>query len=84
MGDMGKPLPASRLATLPVISHTAVITQVDLLQAFLEPFLKGGDACSSRDGLRISVRCTGAPPPARAGAADTSKCGLSTPRTLGS
>lgn len=41
MGDMGKPLPASRLAILPATSHTAVITQVDLLMAFIEPFLKG-------------------------------------------
>jgi len=41
MGDMGKPLPASRLAILPATSHTAVITQVDLLSAFVEPFLKG-------------------------------------------
>jgi pimeloyl-ACP methyl ester carboxylesterase len=41
MGDMGKPLPASRLAILPATSHTAVITQVDLLLAFIEPFLKG-------------------------------------------
>jgi pimeloyl-ACP methyl ester carboxylesterase len=41
MGDMGKPLPASRLAVLPATSHTAVITQVDLLHAFIEPFLKG-------------------------------------------
>ena len=41
MGDMGKPLPASRLAVLPATSHTAVITQVDLLSAFVEPFLKG-------------------------------------------
>jgi pimeloyl-ACP methyl ester carboxylesterase len=41
MGDMGKPLPASRLAVLPATSHTAVITQVDLLVAFIEPFLKG-------------------------------------------
>jgi pimeloyl-ACP methyl ester carboxylesterase len=41
MGDMGKPLPASRLAILPATSHTAVITQADLLQAFMEPFLKG-------------------------------------------
>jgi len=41
MGDMGKPLPASRLAVLPATSHTAVITQVDLLQALIEPFLKG-------------------------------------------
>src|ERR671938_1455946 len=40
-GDMGKPLPASRLAILPATSHTAVITQVDLLHALIEPFLKG-------------------------------------------
>jgi pimeloyl-ACP methyl ester carboxylesterase len=41
MGDMGNPLPASRLAVLPATAHTAVITQVDLLSAFIEPFLKG-------------------------------------------
>jgi pimeloyl-ACP methyl ester carboxylesterase len=41
MGDMGKPLPASRLAVLPATSHTAIITQVDLLMGFIEPFLKG-------------------------------------------
>ena len=41
MGDMGQPLPASRLAVLPATSHTAVITQPDLLLAFIEPFLKG-------------------------------------------
>ncbi|MEP0823473.1 MAG: alpha/beta hydrolase [Ignavibacterium sp.] len=41
MGDMGKPLPASRLAVLPATSHTAVINQPDLLLAFIEPFLKG-------------------------------------------
>jgi pimeloyl-ACP methyl ester carboxylesterase len=41
MGDMGKPLPASRLAVLPATSHTAVVTQTDLLVAFIEPFLKG-------------------------------------------
>jgi pimeloyl-ACP methyl ester carboxylesterase len=41
MGDMGKPLPASRLAVLPATSHTAVITQPDLLYSFIEPFLKG-------------------------------------------
>ena len=40
-GDMGKPLAASRLAVLPATSHTAVITQVDLLHALIEPFLKG-------------------------------------------
>lgn len=38
MGDMGKPLPASRLAVLPATSHTAVISQPDLLHAFVEPF----------------------------------------------
>jgi pimeloyl-ACP methyl ester carboxylesterase len=41
MGDMGKPLPASRVAVMPATSHTAVITQPDLLHAFIEPFLKG-------------------------------------------
>ncbi len=40
MGDQGKPLPASRLAVLPATSHTAVITQTDLLLGFIEPFLK--------------------------------------------
>lgn len=41
MGDMGTPLPASRLAILPATSHTAVINQVDLLYGFTEPFLQG-------------------------------------------
>lgn len=41
MGDMGKPLPASRFAVLPATSHTAVIGQSDLLLALIEPFLKG-------------------------------------------
>jgi pimeloyl-ACP methyl ester carboxylesterase len=41
MGDMGKPLAASRLAVLPATAHTAVITQPELLIAFIEPFLKG-------------------------------------------
>jgi pimeloyl-ACP methyl ester carboxylesterase len=41
MGDMGQPLPASRLAIMPATSHTAVITQPDLLHGFIEPFLKG-------------------------------------------
>jgi pimeloyl-ACP methyl ester carboxylesterase len=41
MGDLGKPLPASRLAILPATSHTAIVTQADLLQAIVEPFLKG-------------------------------------------
>lgn len=41
MGDMGEPLPASRLAILPATSHTAVIYQVDLLHSFIEPFLNG-------------------------------------------
>lgn len=39
MGDMGQPLPASRLAVMPATSHTAVISQVDMLIAFIEPFL---------------------------------------------
>jgi pimeloyl-ACP methyl ester carboxylesterase len=41
MGDMGKPLSPSRLAVMPATSHTAVITQPELLHAFIEPFLKG-------------------------------------------
>jgi len=41
MGDMGKPLPASRLAVLPATAHTAVIAQVDVLMSFIEPFLRG-------------------------------------------
>jgi pimeloyl-ACP methyl ester carboxylesterase len=41
MGDMGKPLSASRLAVMPATSHTAVISQPDLLMAFIDPFLKG-------------------------------------------
>ncbi len=41
MGDMGKPLAASRLAILPATSHTAVINQPDLLLALIEPFLRG-------------------------------------------
>ncbi len=41
MGDMGKPLAASRLAVMPATSHTAVISQPDLLMAFIAPFLKG-------------------------------------------
>ena len=41
MGDMGQPLPASRLAILPATSHTAVIGQVDLLMGLVEPFLQG-------------------------------------------
>lgn len=40
MGDMGEPLPASRLAVLPATSHTAVINQTELLHGFIEPFLK--------------------------------------------
>jgi pimeloyl-ACP methyl ester carboxylesterase len=41
MGDMGQPLPASRLAVMPATSHTAVITQPELLHAFIEPYLQG-------------------------------------------
>ena len=41
MGDMGVPLPQSRLAIMPATSHTAVISQTDLLYAFIEPFLAG-------------------------------------------
>ena len=35
------PPPASRLAVLPATSHTALIGQVELLHAVIEPFLKG-------------------------------------------
>jgi len=41
MGDMGQPLPASRLAILPATSHTAVINQPQTLAVFIEAFLKG-------------------------------------------
>ena len=42
MGDLpGYTLPASRLAVMPATPHTSVITQPDLLVAFVEPFLKG-------------------------------------------
>lgn len=41
MGDMGQPLPASRLAVLPATSHTAVIGQAELLHQLIEPFLSG-------------------------------------------
>jgi pimeloyl-ACP methyl ester carboxylesterase len=44
MGDMGKPLADARLAIMPATSHTAVITQVDMLHSFIEPFLKGETA----------------------------------------
>jgi len=41
MGDMGQPLPASRLAILPATSHTALIAQADLLHPIVERFLRG-------------------------------------------
>jgi len=41
MGDMGNSLPESRLAILPATSHTAVISQPEILISFIEPFLKG-------------------------------------------
>lgn len=41
MGDMGKPLSASRLAVLPATSHTAVIGQADLLHTHIDAFLNG-------------------------------------------
>ena len=41
MGDMGNPLPASRLAILPATSHTAIINQPELLHMLIEPFLQG-------------------------------------------
>jgi len=54
MGDMGKPLPASRLAVLPATSHTAVITQTDLLHSFIEPFLKGETPKGFQDSTRTA------------------------------
>jgi len=60
MGDMGQPLPASRLAVLPATSHTAVITQSDLLLAVIEPFLKGETPKSffqDSDGRRGTAKC---------------------------
>jgi len=41
MGDQGKALATSRMAILPATSHTAIITQAELLQALIDPFLKG-------------------------------------------
>lgn len=41
VGDTGQPSSPSRLAVMPATSHTAVITQPDLLHAFIEPFFKG-------------------------------------------
>lgn len=41
MGDMGQPLPASRLAVMPATSHTAIIGQTDLLMQYIGPFLRG-------------------------------------------
>lgn len=41
MGDTGKPLPMSRLAILPATSHTAIITQVNLLLPIIGDFLRG-------------------------------------------
>jgi pimeloyl-ACP methyl ester carboxylesterase len=41
MGDTAEPLSASRLAILPATSHTAVITQADLMMMFIGPFLAG-------------------------------------------
>jgi dienelactone hydrolase len=41
MGDMGKPLPASRLAILPATSHTAIVTQVNLAVPIIDQFLRG-------------------------------------------
>lgn len=50
MGDMGQPLPDSRLAVLPATSHTAVLNQVDLLHGFIEPFLEGETPKGMFDG----------------------------------
>jgi pimeloyl-ACP methyl ester carboxylesterase len=56
MGDMGKPLAASRLAVLPATAHTAVITQTDLLIAFIEPFLKGETPKGFQDTTATAAR----------------------------
>ena len=54
MGDMGKPLPASRLAVIPATAHTAVTTQPELLHALIEPFLKGQAPKSMFEGAPSS------------------------------
>lgn len=41
MGDMGAPLPKSRLTILPATAHTAVMGQTDLLMSVIAPFLAG-------------------------------------------
>jgi hypothetical protein len=51
MGDMGQPLPAARFAVLPGSSHTSLITQVDLLHAMSEPFLRGEFPRGAWEGL---------------------------------
>ena len=63
MGDMGKPLPASRLAVMPATSHTAVITQPDLLHRLHRAFPEGRDAegvlrvgHAARPGRRCRLR----------------------------
>ena len=56
MGDMGKPLPASRLAVLPATSHTAVITQADLLHRLHRAVPEGRDAEGDvRVGTRLAL-----------------------------
>ena len=55
MGDMGKPLPASRLAVLPATSHTAVITQPDLLHRLHRAVPEGRDA---EGDVRVGARCS--------------------------
>ena len=44
MGDMGKPLPASRLAVLPATSHTAVITPARAAARLHRALPEGRDA----------------------------------------
>jgi hypothetical protein len=53
MGDLGQPLPASRLAILPATSHTEVINQSDLLFGFIERFLKDETSKGSRSKEKL-------------------------------
>ena len=59
MGDMGKPLPASRLAVLPATSHTAVITPARSAARLHRAVPEGRDA----EGLVRVVRAGGFPDP---------------------
>jgi pimeloyl-ACP methyl ester carboxylesterase len=54
-GDMGKPLPASRLAVMPATSHTAIINQPDLLLRLHRAFLEGETPKGMFDRARIAA-----------------------------